>query len=173
MPEFNWIVRANEIRNLSALLLKFFNDDISRRMQNCGVTLTSFQFGILQMLQAETMTISALSQCMGMDPSSILRMIDALEEKELVARGIDPHDRRRHPIRLTSQGRDLLAAVPAISEEDLALKAVQSLGEEKSRQLRDLLIRVLLQIPQGRAILESVPRPPDFILDADDPLHAE
>lgn len=173
LPDVNWIVRANEIRGLAALLLKFFNDDVSRRMQNSGVTLSGLQFGILQMLQAENLTISTFSLRMGMDPSSILRIIDLLEQKGLVTRGADPYDRRRHPIQLTSQGRALLAAMPVISEEDLAFKAVQSLGEGKSLQLRDLLIKVLLSIPEGRVILESAPRPPDYVEDPEDTARPE
>jgi hypothetical protein len=35
-------------------------------------------------------------------------------------------------------------------------------------QLRDLLIKLLLRIPEGRAILEAAPRPPDYVADPED-----
>lgn len=165
MPETDYITRSNEIRNLAALLLKFFNDGVNQRMQATGELLGSLQFGVLQMLQSETLTSSTISKRLGMDPSSIVRMIDTLEGKGLVTRGVDPQDRRRNPIQLTNKGRNLLAAVPTTSSEDPAVKAVQALGDEKSLQLRDLLIKVLLEISEGRAILESVPRPPDYVAE--------
>ena len=162
------LMHANEIRGLSALLLKFFNDGVAARMQAAGETLSALQFGVMQMLQFETLTVSVISQRMGMDPSSIVRLIDSLERKGLAARGVDPHDRRRNPIQITDKGRALLAAVPAISPEDAAVQAVQALGDERARQLRDLLIKLLLRIPEGRAILLSAPRPPDYVADAED-----
>lgn len=168
MPETDFITHAIEIRSLAALLLKFFNDGINQRMQNTGESLSSMQYGVLQMLQFETLTGSTISQRLGMDPSAMVRLIDSLERKGLAARGIDPQDRRRNPIQLTEKGRNLLAAVPAISLEDPAVQAVQALGDERTRQLRDLLIKLLLRIPEGRAILLSAPRPPDYTADAED-----
>ncbi len=173
MPETDWVVRANEIRGLTALLLKFSNDDVNRRMLASGETLSSLQFGILQMLQFERLTVSIISQRMGMDPSSIVRIIDTLEQKGLAARGVDPHDRRRNPIQISEKGQALLAAVPAVSPEDQTVRAVQGLGEERALQLRDLLIKMLLRIPEGRAILESAPRPPDYVMDPEDAARPE
>lgn len=168
MPEPDMITRANEIRGLAFLLVKFFNAGADQRMQKLDPSLNSLQFGVLQMLQSETLTVSVISQRLGMDPSSIVRLIDSLERLGLAARGVDPHDRRRNPLHITEKGRDLLAAVPTLTEADPAVKALQSLGGERSLQLRDLLIKVLLRIPEGRAILESVPRPPDYVADAED-----
>lgn len=168
MTDPSTLMHAVEIRNMAALLLKFFNDGVGQRMQAYGETLTAMQFGVLQMLQYETLTVSVISQRMGMDPSSIVRLIDSLERKGLAARSADPHDRRRNPIQLTDAGRALLAAVPAIAPEDTAVQALQALGDERSRQLRDLLIKLLLRIPEGRAILVAAPRPPDYTADAED-----
>jgi len=168
MPESDYLTHAVEIRSLAALLLKFFNDGVNLRMQSSGESLTSLQFGVLQMLQFEPLTGSTLSQRLGLDPSSMVRMIDSLERKGLAARGVDPQDRRRNPIQITEQGRALLAAVPAISPQDPAVQAVQALGDERARQLRDLLIKLVLRVPEGRAILLAAPRPPDYTADAED-----
>ena len=81
---------------------------------------------------------------------------------------MDPADRRRNPIQLTEAGRALLAAVPPIAPDDPAVQALQALGDDRSRQLRDLLIKLLLRIPEGRAILVAAPRPPDYTADAED-----
>lgn len=168
MTDPSTLMHAVEIHNMAALLLKFFNDGVSQRMQAAGQQLSALQFGVLQMLQFEALTVSMISQRMGMDPSSIVRLIDSLERKGLVARGVDPADRRRNPIQLTEAGRALLAAVPPIAPDDPAVQALQALGEERTLQLRDLLIKLLLRIPEGRAILLAAPRPPDYTADAED-----
>ena len=162
------LIHAAEIHSMTALLLKFFNDGVSQRMQAAGQPLSALQFGVLQMLQFEALTVSMISQRLGMDPSSIVRLIDSLERKGLAARGSDPADRRRNPIQLTEAGRVLLAAVPPIAPDDPAVQAVMALGVDRSRQLRDLLIKLLLRIPEGRAILAEAPRPPDYTADAED-----
>ena len=168
MTEPAALIHAAEIHSMTALLLKFFNDGVSQRMQAAGQPLSALQFGVLQMLQFEALTVSAISQRMGMDPSSIVRLIDSLERKGLAARGSDPADRRRNPIQLTEAGRVLLAAVPPIAPGDPAVQALTALGDERTRQLRDLLIKLLLRIPEGRAILAAAPRPLDYIADAED-----
>lgn len=173
MPDTSMLVRAGEIHGLSILLVKFFNEGAEQRLKKLDLPLNSFQFGVLQMLRGERLTVSAISQRLNMDPSSIVRMVDALEGQGLVARGMDPRDRRRNPIQITPKGLEILAAVPGVTEEDAVVQALQGLGMEKATQLRDLLIHTLLRIPEGRAILEAAPRPPDFILDSDDPLQPD
>jgi len=93
---------------------------------------------------------------MGLDPSSVMRMIDALESKELVLRGVDPHDRRRTPLQITQKGLELLAAVPVISEKDTIYQALQTLGQEPALKLRELLLSVIRQVPEGRLVTDLI-----------------
>ena len=146
---------AVEIRGLSALLLKFFNQDLELRLKEYGVRVSGLQYGILQMLQAEPLTISELSQRFGMDPSTLVRTVDNLEKKKLVKRGSDPADRRRNPITLTGEGRKLLEEVPVVKEEDKIFSALQSLETEEIKRLSLLLEKVLRAIPEGNLILDS------------------
>ncbi|KKG16778.1 MarR family transcriptional regulator [Methanosarcina sp. 2.H.T.1A.6] len=48
---------------------------------------------------------SYLGLCMNLDRSSLSRMIDSLENKDIVRRRIDPNDRRRVPVSLTEKGK--------------------------------------------------------------------
>ncbi len=152
MTTANLIPIANEINVYAALLLKFFNQSIEERLQQLGVSITSLQLGVLRMLQFETLTISTISQRMGLDPSSVLRIIDAMEKKEFVQRGTDPLDRRRNPIQITPKGVELVTAIPVISEKDSTFQALQSLGVEPAVQLRNLLLQVIQQFPEGRLV---------------------
>jgi DNA-binding MarR family transcriptional regulator len=108
------------------------------------------------MLQFDTLTISELSQRMGLDPSTLVRAVDALERKDLARRGIDPHDRRRNPITITEKGLELVTSVPVIAGDDLTYQTLQSLGYESATQLRDLLHRLIVEFPEGKLVAELV-----------------
>jgi DNA-binding MarR family transcriptional regulator len=171
MPETDSIHLSYEIHTYAALLLKFFNEAVVKRLANSGVTLSSLQYSILQMLQNETLTISTISQRLGMDPSYIMRIIDVLEQKGLAVRGVDPHDRRRNPIQITEKGLELVTAVPVISPEDLPYQALQSLGEERLTQLRNLLSEVMQQFPDGRMISAAISGRPGTGMELPDAMH--
>jgi DNA-binding MarR family transcriptional regulator len=145
---------AIEIQLYAALLLKFFNQALEERLRECGERISSLQHGILRMLQFDTLTISEVSQRMGLDPSTLVRAVDALERKDLARRGSDPHDRRRHPITITEKGMELVTTVPVIAGEDLSFQALQSLGIESTTRLRDLLRELIKEFPEGRMVAE-------------------
>lgn len=168
MPETDLIQIANEIYTYSALLLKFFNQSLEERLQSSDVTISSLQYNILRMLQSETLTISTISQRMGMDPASLVRIMDTLERKGLALRSVDPHDRRRNPIQITKKGFEFLAASQVISEKDLTFQALQSLGLETSAQLRDLLLKVIQQFPEGRLVTGLMSGQPGTEIESND-----
>lgn len=145
-----------EIQFYAALLLKFFNQALEERLRQYGTRISSLQHGILRMLQFDTLTISELSQRLGLDPSTLVRAVDALEHKDLACRGTDPHDRRRNPITITNKGMELVTAVPVIASEDLTYQALQSLGYESTAQLRELLHRLIVEFPEGKLVAELV-----------------
>jgi|WetSurSiteA1Bulk_404760.scaffolds.fasta_scaffold07944_2 DNA-binding MarR family transcriptional regulator len=154
MQEIGLYPVVNEIYVYASLLMKHFNEALEVRLHQQGENLTGLQIGVLRMLQNEVLTLSIISQRMGMDPSSILRIIDALERKGFVARGVDPHDRRRNPIRITDKGIDLLITVPIISEQDPIYLAISAHSEERATQLRDLLHAIVTQFPDGRMVAD-------------------
>lgn len=143
-----------EIQLYAALLLKFFNQTLEERLRECGERISSLQYGVLRMLQFETLTISEISQRMGLDPSTLVRAVDALERKDLARRGSDPHDRRRNPITITEKGRELVTAVPVITGEDPTFQALQSFGIEPTMRLRDLLRGLIKELPEGKLVAE-------------------
>lgn len=46
-----------------------------------------------------------LAALMGLDPSQIVALVDELEQRDLVSRGPDPHDRRNKLVTATDRGR--------------------------------------------------------------------
>jgi DNA-binding MarR family transcriptional regulator len=78
----------------------------------------------------------------GVDPRNAVPVIDALAERGLVGRKVDPTDRRRRVIELTRNGRRLvgdLASVGAEIERDL----LKPLAPAEQARLRHMLIAVL------------------------------
>ncbi|NNC11573.1 MarR family transcriptional regulator [Planctomonas sp. JC2975] len=64
------------------------------------------EFGVLTVLAAhEPLSQQALGSLIGIDPTTMVAVIDALEAKRIVTRTPDPADRRRNAIALTESGR--------------------------------------------------------------------
>jgi DNA-binding MarR family transcriptional regulator len=83
-----------------------------------------------------------IAQRMGVDRTTMVAIIDALEAKGIIARHPDPEDRRRNVVELTPTGHDILRN--AITASDAAeAELLAPLSAEESQQLRDLLARVL------------------------------
>lgn len=70
------------------------------RLSHYGVLMTLANVGPLSQ--------QALARAIGVDPRNVVPVIDALEERGLLERGIDRDDRRRHRILLTDDGRGAL-----------------------------------------------------------------
>ncbi|MBI9047396.1 MAG: MarR family transcriptional regulator [Anaerolineaceae bacterium] len=165
MDNFILFPTAIEIQIYNSLLLKFFNQPLEERLAKHGVRISSLQYGILRMLQGETLTISVLSQRLGIDPSTLVRSVDGLERLELARRGRDPHDRRRNPIQITDKGLLLLTDIPPITPQDQTFQALQSLGIDKALQLKDLLSQLIKEFPEGKLVadlMEQQNKPPDY-----------
>jgi len=84
----------------------------------------------------------ALGQQLGLDKTTMTALLDRLEDKKLLARKADPHDRRARIPQATASGRKLQEALRrALSEvEDRELAA---LSEHERNTLRDLLHRII------------------------------
>ncbi len=161
MDQISLFKTAVEIQVYSALLLKFFNQALEERLNQHGANISSLQHGMLRMLQFETLTISEISQRLGLDASTVVRAMDALERKGLAKRGSDPHDRRRNPITITEKGTELVNTVPAISPQDRTFQALQALGPEQTGQLKALLRELVQLFPEGKIVANSLDNLPD------------
>jgi DNA-binding MarR family transcriptional regulator len=84
---------------------------------------------------------------LGVDRTTMVGLLDALEDKGLVARRADTGDRRRNVVELTDAGKTALGrAVRASDEAERQLLA--ELDDAESAQLRALLSRLALDRPK-------------------------
>lgn len=78
----------------------------SEVQHNDEIRISVEQFSLLQAisLKEEDVIQKDMAEMMGKDKSAILRLIDSLEEKELVRRVVDPKDRRKNYLMVTKVG---------------------------------------------------------------------
>lgn len=93
---------------------------------------------------------AALSARTGIDRSDIVAAINALEDKNVVRREPDPHDRRRNIITLTRTGKRRLTEFDAVLAE-IQNDLVAPLTESERRQFVRLLTKLVDHHAQHRA----------------------
>jgi DNA-binding MarR family transcriptional regulator len=100
------------------------------------VGLTNGQFSLLISLnRPEPPGMGSVAELLAMDRTTLTAMLKPLERRGLVRVAVDPHDRRGRLLRLTAQGKNLLAEAAPIWERTHA--EVQSLlGAGETERLR-------------------------------------
>ena len=83
-----------------------------------------------------------IAERMGVDRTTMVAIIDALEAKGIIVRRPDAEDRRRNLIELTPAGQEILRQATAASDAAEA-KLLAPLTLEEGKQLRNLIARVL------------------------------
>jgi MarR family transcriptional regulator, lower aerobic nicotinate degradation pathway regulator len=101
-----------------------------------------YDYSVLAILaEGDRETQSTIAATMNLDPSRLVALLDSLEERGLIVRQRDPHDRRRHVVSITADGKrqlvKLRALVHEVEEDFLA-----PLAPEERRQLHELLVRL-------------------------------
>ena len=110
-------------------------------LQPAGLTIG--QFGIMTQIYASAlsgppMTMKALSNAIGMDPTTLNRTLKPLEAEKFIRIEPDRHDRRARCIHLTAPGQKRLAkAMPLWRAADAELR--RAVGAETTLSLSGLL----------------------------------
>lgn len=78
---------------------------------------------------------------LGVDRTTMVGLLDSLEDKGLVARQPDPADRRRNVVALTAAGRKALKQAKAASDA-AERRLLADLSPAEAKQLRNLLSRL-------------------------------
>ena len=111
--------------------------------------LHPMHFGMLTMIEAEEpISQQALSGCTGIDPSTMVARMDALDDLGLVERVRSDQDRRSYEIRLTPAGRDLLEQLREEAKEH-GRRFFAPLSEAERTQLHRLLAKLAKSIDAG------------------------
>lgn len=104
--------------------------------------ITPGLFGMLQVIAANPgLCQSRLAEAMGVDRSTIVAVLHALEGRGLVERRAAPEDRRSHALHLTREGRAALARM-----ERLVLRHEEEVAAGLSAAERRTLMRLLARL---------------------------
>lgn len=100
---------------------------------------------LYEIFEKGAMTISVLSKSIHLTPSTLVGIIDRLEEKKLVTRMRDVVDRRAIFIDITEKGRDFVKNVPQLMHNRL-YSSLNSLSESEQIIIAnslELLVHIL------------------------------
>jgi DNA-binding MarR family transcriptional regulator len=106
----------------------------------------------------------ALGEALRIPPSRMVALVDAMEQRDLLRRQANPHDRRVRTLHLTGEGRRLLGEVMEVSAEHERQLCAGLRAAERER-----LIALLSRLAAQQGLVEGVhpgvadrtPEPPD------------
>ncbi len=89
----------------------------------------------------EPLSQRELSETLGVDPSDMVEVVGSLERAGLVVRRTDPDDRRRHLLRVSDSGAELVERLGELIVE-VEDEVLAPLSEAERRTMGNLLRRV-------------------------------
>jgi DNA-binding MarR family transcriptional regulator len=83
-----------------------------------------------------------IAAILGIDAARIVATVDALQDRDIVARTVDPTDRRRNLIQVTEHGRTVVARATEIATQ-VEDELLTPLTDQERATLRELIRRAL------------------------------
>lgn len=120
-----------------------------RRAAALGVTRAQWR-ALARLSREDGMRQVELADALDVEPITLCRMVDRLEEAGLVARRADEKDRRAWRIHLTPAAGPILERLRALAEDFLA-DALEGVGPDEQAQTRTILARVRANVAAGAA----------------------
>ncbi|MFD2645028.1 MarR family winged helix-turn-helix transcriptional regulator [Pseudomonas japonica] len=124
---------------------------LDSHLEDFGVTAAQFKVLII-VAQFAVDTPAELCRHLGLDSGSMTRMLDRLEQKDLIARSRCPDDRRQVRVGLTDEGRALAERLPHIGAAAMN-ELLGVLDPEELATLTAILTKVLLSAGDALTLL--------------------
>jgi DNA-binding MarR family transcriptional regulator len=144
-----------QIGRLLKLVFLSMLRSVDARMQ--PLELTAMQWEPLLLLAlGRADTVAALARECQMDCGAMTRMLDRLEQKQLLLRQRSDADRRVVHLSLTAKGRESAAGIPALMREELQ-RHLNGFSPQDQQALITLLTRMLENVGAAPANQEAAP----------------
>jgi DNA-binding MarR family transcriptional regulator len=121
--------------------------DFDRRAAELGVTRAQWRV-LVRLSREDGLRQVALAEALDVEPITLCRMIDRLEEAGMVERRADEEDRRAWRIHLTPKAGPLIETLNTIAEDFLA-DALSGIDAAEQARVRDVLGRVRANLNRG------------------------
>ena len=119
---------------------RLFRRAFNARTRDTGITALQWRL-LIYLRRHEGIRQGPMAELIEVEPITLSRMIDRLEEAGLVERRADPSDRRAWLLYLAPGADELLTAMRATTDA-LTAEATEGLNAEEREQLSDLVERV-------------------------------
>lgn len=129
----------------AARLLRLRFDQKARHL---GLTRAQWR-ALAQLARDEGASQARLAELLDLEPITVCRLVDRMEEGGWLERRPDPADRRKHLLFLTPRARPMIAEMRALAEEVYA-EALAGLPPEARAQLLALLEQVRANLAEAR-----------------------
>lgn len=101
--------------------------------------ISARQLGILELIVTRgCMTQQAVGQLLKLDRTTVVQVVDSLEDAGFLVRNVDPLDRRCHALTVTAAGKEILKKATSRMEK-AEEKFLALLSEEEREQLKRML----------------------------------
>ena len=111
-------------------------------MHGLSVDIPPEAFGLLMIINYQEDIIQQdIAGLMKKDKSAVLRQIDSLEEKMLVRRVVDHHDRRKNIIVITGKGKELMKEI-LVREKELIDDLTKGIADSDVEIFRKVLFQL-------------------------------
>ena len=131
------------MENLGAMLAdtsRLLRRSFDVRARDIGVTRVQWQV-LTTLLRHEGVNQGGLAELLDVEPITVCRMVDRLQEAVLVERRADPADRRSWRLFLTPRAHDLLAQLRPLADA-LIEEALTGIDVGERELLRDSLDKI-------------------------------
>ena len=157
--------QSYELRILRALRRIIRAVDIHSHKLTSRYKITGPQLGcLLALMESGPITGAKLAQKVYLSPSTLVGIIDRLEEKKLVERHRDSKDRRLIHICITPAGKALVSAAPSLLQDTL-VNALVELPESEQVSITMALEKLVDLMEAGHIgaapVLETGPLTPE------------
>jgi MarR family transcriptional regulator, transcriptional regulator for hemolysin len=119
-----------------------------QRARPLGLTRAQWQ-ALTHLQRHEGINQSGLAELLELEPITVARLIDRMEEAGLVHRRDDPADRRAHRLYLTERARPVLEQCRSLGDE-IRAEAFAGIADGEREHLVDLLVHVRRNLSERR-----------------------
>jgi DNA-binding MarR family transcriptional regulator len=120
-----------------------------------GIGVTRPQWQVLTLLRRNAgINQGGLAEILEVEPITLGRMIDRLQDAELVVRRADPTDRRAWRLHVTDRGEELIEQLRPFAHEtfELALEGIDAAEQQQLMTMLDRMRANLSRRPPAEAV---------------------